>query len=194
MGTPWAAFCNLSAARPSRRRACGLVWCAPHDGDHSPDRGSARPLAGRVCAHPQGAGARSEHRRAGRLLSHVERALLVQVEPSLAPTPPHEGSAGAAGSRRERRRDRCRWRPGRRVQDGEPQPSELHRAVPGRRNGSRRHPPRRVHHGSAADRLDERAAIRRTIPATSSRTRAPQRESAASSATCSPWERGRSPR
>ena len=44
-----------------------------------------------------------------------------------------------------------------RVQDGEPQPPELHRALSGRGDRRRRHPARRVHHGRAADRLPQRA-------------------------------------
>ena len=42
-----------------------------------------------------------------------------------------------------------------RVQDGEPQPPELHRALSGRGDRRRRHPARRVHHGRAADRLPQ---------------------------------------
>jgi phosphoribosylformylglycinamidine (FGAM) synthase-like enzyme len=39
-----------------------------------------------------------------------------------------------------------------RLQDGEPQPPVLHRALPGRGDRGRRHPARRLHHGRAADR------------------------------------------
>ena len=39
-----------------------------------------------------------------------------------------------------------------RLQDGEPQPPVLHRALPGRGDRRRRHPARRLHHGRAADR------------------------------------------
>ena len=46
------------------------------------------------------------------------------------------------------------------LQDGEPQPPELHRALPGRGDRRRRHPARRLHHGRAADRQPERAALR----------------------------------
>ncbi len=80
------------------------------------------------------------------------------------------------GPGRERRRGRYRRRAGRHLQDGEPQPPELHRALPGRRHRRRRHPARRVHHGRAADRQPERAALRR-----SGHTRAP---SASSTAWC----------
>ena len=52
----------------------------------------------------------------------------------------------------------------RRLQDGEPQPPLLHRALPGRGDRRRRHPARRLHHGRAADRGDERAALRRARP------------------------------
>ena len=45
------------------------------------------------------------------------------------------------------------------------QPPQLHRAVPGRGDRRGRHSARRVHHGCAADRQPERAALRlaRTI-------------------------------
>ena len=65
---------------------------------------------------------------------------------------------------RERRRGRYRRRPGRHLQDGEPQPPELHRALPGRGDRRRRHPARRVHHGRPADRQPERAALRQSRP------------------------------
>ena len=41
------------------------------------------------------------------------------------------------------------------------QPPELHRTLPGRGHRRRRHPARRVHHGRAAHRQPERAALRR---------------------------------
>jgi phosphoribosylformylglycinamidine (FGAM) synthase-like enzyme len=41
----------------------------------------------------------------------------------------------------------------RHLQDGEPQPPELHRALSGRGDRRRRHPARRLHHGRAPDRL-----------------------------------------
>ena len=110
--------------------------------------------------------------RARHRLGDVERALLLQV---LAPAPAHpadEGALGDPGAGRERRRHRHRRRAGLRVQDGEPQPPLLHRALPGRGDRRRRHPARRVHHGRAADRGAERAALRRARttrgPATSS--------------------------
>ena len=61
-----------------------------------------------------------------------------------------QGAVGDPGAGRECRRDRHRRRPGGRVQDGEPQPPELHRAVSGRDHRRRRHLARRVHHGRAA--------------------------------------------
>jgi phosphoribosylformylglycinamidine (FGAM) synthase-like enzyme len=47
------------------------------------------------------------------------------------------------------------------LQDGEPQPPVLHRALSGRGDRRRRHPARRLHHGRAPDRQPERAALRR---------------------------------
>ena len=41
---------------------------------------------------------------------------------------------------------------------------QLHRALPGRGDGGRRHPAGRVHHGRAADRQPERAALRAARP------------------------------
>ena len=49
------------------------------------------------------------------------------------------------------------------LQDGEPQPPLLHRALPGGGDRGRRHPARRLHHGRAADRGDERAELRRAV-------------------------------
>src|SRR5258708_6568004 len=54
-----------------------------------------------------------------------------------------------------------RRRVGGRLQDGEPQPPELHRAVPGRRHRRGRNPPGRLHYGSAPDRTAQLLAIRR---------------------------------
>ena len=74
------------------------------------------------------------------------------------------GALGDPGAGRERRRHRHRRRAGLRLQDGEPQPPELHRALPGRGDGRRRHPARRLHDGRAADRGAERAALRLARP------------------------------
>ena len=70
---------------------------------------------------------------------------------------PTTGPAGDPGPGRERRRDRYRRRARRRLQDGEPQPPLLHRALPGRGHRRRRHHARRLHHGRPADRQPERA-------------------------------------
>ena len=47
-----------------------------------------------------------------------------------------------------------------RVQDREPQPPVVRRAVPGRGDRRRRHPARHLHHGRAADRHPQLAALR----------------------------------
>ena len=96
--------------------------------------------------------------------------------PRLAAAVADQGAVGDPRPGRERRRGRYRRRPGRRLQDGEPQPPELHRALPGRGDRRRRHPARRLHHGRAADRQPERAALR---PA-----RQPDDASASSTAWC----------
>ena len=68
--------------------------------------------------------------------------------------------AGAAGARRERRRRRHRRRAGRGLQDRIAQSSVVHRAVSGRGDRRRRHHPRHLHDGRAADRAAELAALR----------------------------------
>ena len=73
-----------------------------------------------------------------------------------------QGAVGDPGPGRERRRGRHRRRPGRHLQDGEPQPPLLHRALPGRGDRRRRHPARRLHHGRAAGRQPQCAALRRS--------------------------------
>ena len=75
-------------------------------------------------------------------------------------TLPTDGPAGAAGARRERRRRRHRRRARRGLQDRVAQPSVVHRAVPGRGDRRRRHHPRHLHDGRAADRAAELAAVR----------------------------------
>ena len=104
----------------------------------------------------------AHHGRARHLLGHVERALLLQVLEGVAEEAADQGAVGDPGPGRERRRDRHRRRPGRHLQDGEPQPPLLHRALPGRGDRRRRHPARRLHHGRAADRQPQRAALRRS--------------------------------
>ena len=73
---------------------------------------------------------------------------------------PDDRPARAAGARRERRRGRHRRRPRRGLQDRVPQPSLVHRAVPGRGDGRGRHHPRHLHDGRAAHRAHELAAFR----------------------------------
>ena len=102
--------------------------------------------------------------RARHLLGDVERALLVQVLQGASAHAADQGAVGDPGAGRERRRDRHRRRARGRVQDGEPQPPELHRALSGRGDRRRRHPARRVHHGRAADRLPQCAVLRRSQP------------------------------
>ena len=74
---------------------------------------------------------------------------------------PTTGRARAAGARRERghRRPRRRSRAG--LQDREPQPPVVHRALPGRGHRRGRHPARHLHHGRAAHRHPRLAALRR---------------------------------
>ena len=129
----------------------------PRARDHRRARRGARAEARRVPAHPRSARARTHADRARHLLGDVERALLVQVLEEVAAHPAHHRAAGDLRPRRERRRRRHRRRPGAGLQDGEPQPPLLHRALPGRGDRRRRHPARRLHHGRPPDRRDERA-------------------------------------
>ena len=69
-------------------------------------------------------------------------------------------AAGAAGPGRERRRGRHRRRARRGLQDRIAQPPVVHRAVSGRGDRRRRHHPRHLHDGRAADRAAELAALR----------------------------------
>ena len=117
--------------------------------------------AGRIPAHPRPGRPRADLHRARHLLGDVERALLLQVVQEVAAHAADDRPAGDPGSGRERRRGRHRRRRLRRLQDGEPQPPLLHRALSGRGDRRRRHLARRLHHGRAADRGDERAALRR---------------------------------
>ena len=131
---------------------------------HSRAGRRTRPQAGGIPAHSRPDRPRAELHRARHLLGDVERALLVQVLEGAPAQPADQGALGDPGAGRERRRDRHRRRACRRVQDGEPQPPELHRALSGRGDRRRRHPARRVHHGRAADRLPQCAELRRSGP------------------------------
>ena len=108
-------------------------------------------------------GPRAQPHRARHLLGDVERALLVQVLEALAEAAADRSAVGDLRAGRERRRRRYRRRPGGRLQDGEPQPPVLHRALPGRGDRRGRHPARRLHHGRAADRQPQFAALRRSV-------------------------------
>ena len=90
--------------------------------------------------------------------------MLVQIVEEVAQDPSHRGALGDLRPRRERRHHRHRRRPGRRLQDGEPQPPVVHRALPGRGDRRRRHPARRVHHGRASRRQPQRAPLRQPRP------------------------------
>ncbi len=122
----------------------------------------ARAQARRVSAHPRSDRARAVADRTRHLLGDVERALLVQILEGASARTADAGALGDPGAGRECRRHRYRRRACGGLQDGEPQPPELYRALSGRGHRRRRHPARRVHHGRAADRLPERAFVRRS--------------------------------
>ena len=129
--------------------------------DHARTRRRARAQARRVQAPARTDRPHADADRARHLLGDVERALLVQVLQGASAHAADQGPARHPGPRRECRRHRHRRWLRLRVQDGEPQPPELHRALSGRGDRRRRHPARRVHHGGAADRLPQRALLRR---------------------------------
>ena len=104
---------------------------------------------------------------------------------------PTEAPWVVCGPGRERRRGRHRRRPGRRLQDGEPQPPLVHRALPGGGDRRRRHPARRVHHGCAAGGAARRAALRRPgaseDPAPARPAWSPASAATATASACRPW-------
>src|SRR5437016_11963950 len=98
-------------------------------------RKAAWSHSGRVRADQKNPRTRDELHRAWNFLGHVERTLLIQKFAKRAAKISHH-RAKHLGQSRRRERGRCRyWRwLGSRVQDGEPQSSERHRAVPRRRD------------------------------------------------------------
>ena len=80
-------------------------------------------------------GREPDHHRARHRLGDVERALLLQILEEMAEDAADHRAPGHPGPGRKCRRHRYRRRPGHRLQDGEPQPSLLHRALSGRGNG-----------------------------------------------------------
>ena len=103
------------------------------------DRGT-RHQARRIRADPADPEPRAHLYRAGHLLGHVERALFLQVIQDPPQGPAHQGPAGHLRPGRECGRGGHRRRPGGGLQDGEPQPPLLHRALPGCGDRRRRHP------------------------------------------------------
>ena len=141
-----------------------------------PHRGVSRP--------------RAEPDRARHLLGDVVRALQLQELARPSADAADRRPAGAAGAWRERRRRRHRRRAGRGLQDRVAQPSVVHRAVPGRGDRRRRHHPRHLHDGRAADRADElaavRAARRAAAPRVCSKASSPALPATATASACRP--------
>ncbi len=143
---------TVSNAQQNPGRLPALGGARPEGRRVRPDQGDPRPPPDLV--------------RAGDVLGDVERALLLQVLQGAPgevrsrrqghPARPAAGRYRRAGRRRRRRR----WLGGH-VQDREPQPPVLRRAVPGRSDRRRRHRPRHPRHGRPPDRRDGRAALRR---------------------------------
>ena len=109
------------------------------------------------------AGTRADVHRARPLRRALVRALRVQA---LARLPPPAAHGRLRTSSRGRARTRASSTSATglaaRVQDREPQPPVVHRAVPGRGHRRRRHPPRHLHHGRAAHRHPGLPALRRS--------------------------------
>ena len=154
------------ADRPAAPRggaeAGECCFCRGHRrpvGPRRPRRAAAvrrpRPRDRRVRADPRHPRPATDRRRAGRLLGHVERALLVQVEQGPLATVRGEaaGDRPAAGRHRgECRRGRRRRRLGGHLQGRVAQPPVLCGALPGRGDRRRRHRPGHPRHGRAAGR------------------------------------------
>ena len=146
-------YCRAAGHRGRRRRDAGPAAAV---------RG-ARADRRRVRADRQHPRPPADRRRAGHLLGHVERALLLQVLPQAPAAVRREGARHRRAARWHRaERGRRRHRPGlrRHVQDRVAQPPVLCGAIPGRGDRSRRHRPRHPGHGRAAGRGDGRAAVR----------------------------------
>ena len=123
----------------------------------------AGPDRRRVPADQAAAGPPSLRLRAGHLLGHVERALLLQVLPA-APAPARRQGAAQrrAAGRHRAERGRGGHRPGLRghLQDRVAQPPVLRGAVPGRGHRGGRDRPRHPGHGRPAGGGHGRAAVR----------------------------------
>ena len=106
----------------------------------------------------------THRRRAGHVLGHVERALLLQVVQG-APAAVRRATGAAVrraarGHRRERRGGRHRAGLRGDVQDRVAQPPVVRGAVPGRGHRRRRHRPRHPRHGRTPGRGHGLAAVR----------------------------------
>ena len=125
--------------------------CPPRSGRHpltASEQPPAAPRAGadrlRVRADRREARPRAERRRAGDVQPALVRALRLQALAQAAAAAADRGRAGGDGAGRERRRRRRRQRLRGRLQGRVPQPPERGRALPGRGDRGRRHPPRRL--------------------------------------------------
>ncbi len=153
---------------PGRREEREIAIAASHDGGRQQRYLDA---GGRPWPHRRGARARlcdpracAQHDRARHLFGHVERALLLQIVEDLAQDLADDRPAGDLRPRRECRGRRHRRRRRGRLQDREPQPPVLYRALPGGGDRGRRHPARRVHDGCQADRDPRFLALWRPRP------------------------------
>src|SRR5579875_1256899 len=161
---PTARPSSIPLRRRSRERSRARARPARRARDHPRDRRPARAHGRGVQGRARLPRARAQPDRARHLLGDVERALLLQVLQGVAQEAAHHRPAGDLRARRECRRRRYRRRPGRHLQDGEPQPPLLHRALSGCCDGGRRHPARRLHHGGAARRQSQRPPLRQPGP------------------------------
>ena len=162
---------GMARRRGSRRAGASRRWCPGPDEPRAcrrsrrswpPSRVSPRDEYARIvdAARPH-----ADVRGARRLRRDVVRALLVQeLARATCSSCPTTGPHVLQGPGRERRRGRHRRRTRGGLQDREPQPSVVRRAVPGRGDRRRRHPARHLHDGRAADRHPRLAALRQHRP------------------------------
>ena len=145
----------------SRARVRRAPSGPPHDELRYRHPGTPRPdqptNTTRIVARAR---ARAVDHRARHLLGDVVRALQLQELAHPSEEAADARPARAAGARRERRRRGHRRRPGRGLQDRIAQPPLVHRALSGRGDRRRRHHPRHLHDGRAADRAAQLAALR----------------------------------
>ena len=150
---------------PCPKRQPGQPQGTDHDRTRNHPGADCRAWAEarRICARAEHHRARADIYRTGHLFGDVERALFLQIVEEMAAHPAHHRTSGDLRAGRECGRGRYRRRAGGGLQDGKPQPPQLHRAASGRCHRRGRHFARCLHHGRAAHCGDECAQLRRAV-------------------------------